>query len=124
MAARRLPHRHWLARRRRFQDARGAQVTHIWLNIPLLPRHIRVWRSPDRRVSCIQVGWFGWPAPRRVSPVRLVIFDGILLVFFAMDISHDVITHQWMSRIPEYLLMVLGMGFGNLVWWRDKHQPQ
>lgn len=115
MAAQRPPHRRRLVRRRRFQGARGAQVTHVWLNIPLLPRHIRTWRSPDRRVRDTRFSG---------SPVGCTLmFEGILLVALAVDISHDVMTGQWMSRIPGYLVIVVCLCVGNLLWWRNSHQP-
>ena len=120
MAARRPPHRRWLVRRRRFQDAQGAQVTHTWLNIPFLPRHIRSWSSSygHLRVTRLSIS-SGNPPPVGCA----VIIDGILVVLLVVDISHAVMTGQWISRIPDYLVMMVGLCFGNFLWWRGSHQP-
>jgi hypothetical protein len=115
MAAQHPPHRRRLVRRRRFQDEQGAPVTHLWVNIPLLPLHMRTWRSPDRRVGDIQFSG---------SPVGCaLIFEGVLLVVLAVGVSHDVMTGQWMSRIPWYLVIAVCLCVGNLLWWRNSHQP-
>lgn len=118
MAAQRPRRRRWLVRRRRYQVERGAWVTHIWLNIPLLPRHIRSLRSPDRRVGSIQVR-LGTPSPR-----SQMIINGILLVILAAGITYDVVTGRWMSRISDYLRMAATMCIGGLLWLRSRHQPK
>jgi hypothetical protein len=71
MAARHPRHGRWFVRRRRFRDAQGGQVTDTWLNIPLLPRRILTWRSPDRRVGNAQFD---------LSPVGCGVLPLVLLV--------------------------------------------
>ena len=114
MAAQRPLQRRRLVRRRRIEDARGARVTHLWLNIPLFRGHIRTWRSPDRRVRDTRFS---------CSPVGCALMsEGIPLVVLAVGVFHDVMTGQWMPRIPWYLVIVLCLCVGNLLWWRNSHQ--
>lgn len=98
MAARRSRHRRWLARSRRFEDARGWRVTHIALNIPLAPRSIRLWRSPDRRFSTLAFSGVGAPNP--------LIVAGALLALLAVSVVRDAMTGQWASRLPEDLVAI------------------
>ncbi len=111
MAAQRPPHRRWFVRRRRFQDAQGGQVTDIWLNVPLLPRRVRTWRSADRRVGDIH-----FDVPTAGCGMLLA---GVLVA----GIVHDVMTGQWVARMPEYLVPLAVLCVLTVLFWRARRRP-
>jgi heme A synthase len=116
MAARRPRHRRWLVRRRRFLDAQGGQVTDTWLNIPLLPRRMVTWRSPDRSQWEVQ-----FSRPPVGHGVFLIV---LLLVALVLDISRDVGTGQWVASIPGYLIILVGLGILTVMTWQATHRPE
>jgi len=129
MAAQHPPHRRWLVRRRRFRDAQGGQVTDVWLNIPLLPRRVLTRRSPEWRVGNVRFGDYrvsisghsGVPT-RRGFILQGILIGGVTAVV-AMDISHSIITNQWMTRILDFLVIGAVLGTITFRWWRNGHQP-
>ena len=119
MAAHRPRHRRWLVRRRRFLDAQGGQVTDTWLHIPLLPRRMLTWRSPDRRVGITTVSGGGPP-----SVGCVVLLAVLVLAALVWDIFPDVGTGQWVARIPNDLVMLGGLGSLTVMTWRGRHRPE
>ncbi len=115
MAARRPRHRRWFVRRRRFRDAQGGQVTDTWLNIPLLPRRILTWRSPDRWTWHVQISH---------SPGEFVLQAVLLLAALVGFGFLDVGSGQWVARIPDYLVMLVGLGILTVMTWRATHRPE
>jgi hypothetical protein len=122
MAARRPRPRRWWVRRRHFLDAQGGQVTDTWLNIPSLPRRMLTTRSPDRRVSITTISGGGPP------PVGCALLLAVLvLVALVWDVFRVVGSGQWVARIPDDLVILLGLsslGSLTLMIWRARHCPE
>jgi hypothetical protein len=129
LAAQHPPHRRSLVRRRRFRDAQGGQVTDIWLNIPLLPRRVLTRHSPEWRVGNVRFGDYrvsisghGGVPTRRGFILQGILIGGVTAVV-AMGISQSIITNQWMTRIPAFLVLGAVLGTITFRWWRNGHQP-
>jgi hypothetical protein len=128
MAARRPRPRRWYVRRRRFLDAEGYQVTDTWLNLPLLPRRILTWRSPDWSVGNrgLRFKTFiisGHGVPTRRDFIAQGILSGVLTALVVVAISLSIVTNQWMKGILYGLPVCVGLGSTIFRWWRTGHQP-
>jgi hypothetical protein len=127
MAAHRPRPRRWFIRRRRFQDAQGYQVTDTWLNIPLLPRRIVAWRSPDwsvgnrgLRFKTFIISGHGVPTRREFIAQGIVI--GVFAALGAIGVALSIVTHRWMPGILYFILPSAGLVSSTFRWWRTGHQ--
>lgn len=53
-----------------------------------------------------------------------VLLAGVLLVVLVVGIVHDVLTGQWVARIPEYLVPLAVLCVLTVLWWRARRRPE
>jgi hypothetical protein len=128
MAARRSRPRRWYVRRRRFLDAEGYQVTDTWLNLPLLPRRILTWRSPDWSVGNRGLRFktyiiSGHGVPTRREFIAQGILMGVFTALVAIGVALSIVTHRWMPGILYFILPGAGLVSSTFRWRRTGYRP-